>query len=84
MHHLFTGAAVSQEPHSGRQAKEADAVCAGLRHAAVRAALSVGPAGCPVVVRGYERDVLPAIRRPLRKLHPLPDDPVQHGVSGAV
>lgn len=47
-------------------------------------AFKSGVPGLPVVARRHERDVLPAVCRHLRKLHPLPDDPVQHGIHGAV
>ena len=84
LHGLLPRLPVSKEPYAGRQREADHAVCAGLRDVPVRYSLSVGPSRRPVVVRRYERDVLPAVCRHLRKLYPLSDDTVQHGICGTV
>jgi len=65
LHGLLPRLPVSKEPYAGRQREADHAVCAGLRDVPVRYSLSVGPSRRPVVVRRYERDVLPAVCRHL-------------------
>ena len=83
LHGFCACQAPEQKPHTGQRKKEACAVCYRLHNGSLRVSLSVGTAGCTLVVRRYECDVLPVVCRDLRKLHTLSDDTVQHGICRA-